>query len=193
MKFYWLLCVLSSLPAAAQPLPAPPASDLTAQLDEVARVGSVMVDGDLCRRIVTARALKYMFTVDPRDQWLAGDNYDVDDDAFIATKKTLLRLSRLVPFAADVNLWMPIEGHPDKIRVVVRNTHEMSQFWPWGALYQDMIPPMKTVFESGRRITVTGKPGWVSVLAPVSDSLGDVVGVLEVATQTQMDAHANVK
>ena len=194
MKFLCLLCVLSSMPArAGQSVPGPALSDLTAQLDDVARVGSVMVDGDLCRRIVTQRALKYMFMVDPRDQWLAGDNYDVDDVAFIATKKTLLRLSRLVPFAVDVNLWMPIEGHPDKIRVVIRNTHEMSQFWPWGALYQDMIPQMKTVLDSGKRVTVTDKPGWISVLAPISDSLGDVIGVLEVVTQTQVDAHANVK
>jgi len=88
---------------------------------------------------------------------------------------------------------MPIKDHPDKIRVVIRNQHEMSQFWPWGALYQDMIPDMKAVLETGKRVTVTNKPGWVSVLAPVSDSLGDVVGVLEVVTQTRVDAHANVK
>jgi hypothetical protein len=194
MKFLCLLCVLSSLPArAGQSVPAPALSALTAQLDDVARVGSVMVDGDLCRRIVTQRALNYMLMVDPRDQWLARDNYDVDDVAFIATKKTLLRLSRLVSFAVDVNLWMPIEGHPDKIRVVIRNAHEMSQFWPWGALYQDMIPQMKTVLDSGKRVTATDKPSWISVLAPVSDSLGDVIGVLEVVTQTQMDPHANVK
>jgi hypothetical protein len=189
MKLLCLVCVVASLPArVAQAAPA-----LAAQLDEVARVGSVMVDGDLCQRIVTDRARKYMFTVDPRDQWLAGDNYDVDDVAFIAVKKTLLRLSRLVPFPADVNLWMPIKGHPDKIRAVIRNTHEMSQFWPWGALYQDMITQMKTVLETGKRVTVTDKPGWISVLAPVADSLGDVVGVLEVVTQTRVDAHANVK
>lgn len=196
MKFLRLLCAFSAFAAiSVQGLsaatPAPP--DLAAQLDEVARVGSVMVDGDVCQRIVTARAMTYMFKEDPRDRWLAGDNYDVNDEAFIAVKKTLLRLSRLAPFPADVNLWMPIQGHPDKIRVVIRNTHEMSQFWPWGALYQDMIPQMKTVLESGKRATVTEKPGWISVLAPVSNSLGDVVGVLEVVTQTQADAHANVK
>jgi hypothetical protein len=166
---------------------------LAAQLDDIARVGSVMVDGDLCRRIVTERALKYMFNADPRDRWLASDNYEVDDAAFVATKKTLLRLSRLAPFPCDVNLWMPIKDHPDKIRVVIRNAHEMSQFWPWGALYQDMVPQMKTVLDTSHRVTVTDKPGWVSVLAPVFDSLGDVVGVLEVVTQTPVDAHANVK
>jgi len=31
------------------------------------------------------------------------------------------------------------------------------------------------------------------VLAPVSDSLGDVVAVVEVATQQKPDAHENVK
>jgi hypothetical protein len=184
-----LLYIVWVLPArAAETVPA-----LATQLDDVARVGSVMVDGDVCQRIVTERALELMFNTDPRDPWLAGDNYDVNDAAFIATKKTLVRLSRLAPFPCDVNLWMPIKDHPDKIRVVIRNQHEMSQFWPWGALYQDMIPDMKAVLETGKRVTVTNRPGWVSVLAPVSDSLGDVVGVLEVVTQTRVDAHANVK
>jgi len=88
---------------------------------------------------------------------------------------------------------MPIPGYPDKIRVVIRNANEMSQFWPWGALYQNMIPEMKTVLETGRRMAVTQKPGWVSVLAPVSDSLGEIVAVVEVASQRQLDPHENVK
>ena len=93
----------------------------------------------------------------------------------------------------DVNLWMPIAGHPDKIRVVIRNVNEMSQFWPWGKLYQDMIPQMKQVLETGRRITVAEKPGWVSVLAPVHDSLNATVALVEVVSQTRLDAHENVK
>lgn len=194
MRFLRLLCMVWALAGTAAVCAAAPASpDAAAQLDDVARVGSVMVDGDVCRRIVTERAMSFMFKEDPRDRWLAGDNYDVNDEAFINTKKTLLRLSRLAPFPADVNLWMPIQGHPDKIRVVIRNTHELSQFWPWGALYQEMIPQMKSVLESGKRVTVTEKPGWISVLAPVFDTLGDVVGVLEVVTQARLDTHANVK
>lgn len=167
--------------------------DMERELDNVARIASVMVDGDVCQRIVTPRALDYMFKQDPRDQWLAGDNYEVNDDAFIATKKTLIRLSRLAPFPCDVNLWMPVAGHPDKVRIVIRNAHELSQFWPWGALYQDMIPQMRQVLDSGRRVIVTGKPGWVSVLAPVSDSLGDIVALVEAVGQKQLDSHENVK
>ena len=67
--------------------------DMARELDEVARVATAMVDGDLCQRIVTPRALEYMFKSDPRDEWVAGDNYEVDDEAFNAVKKTLIRLS----------------------------------------------------------------------------------------------------
>jgi hypothetical protein len=165
----------------------------TGELEDAARVASVMVDGDTCRKIVTARAMDYLLRTDPNDRFLASDNYEVNHAAFDAVKKTLIRISRLVSFPADGNLWMPIPGQPGKIRVVIRNANELSQFWPWGALYQNMIPEMKTVLETGRRITVTQKPGWVSVLAPVSDSLGDIVGVVEVASQRQLDPQGNVK
>jgi hypothetical protein len=163
------------------------------ELDDAARVASVMVDGDVCGKIVTARAMDFLLRNDPKDQFLAGDNYEVNYDAFDSVKKILIRISRLVSFPADANVWMPIPGHPDKIRVVIRNANELSQFWPWGALYQNMIPEMKMVLDTGRRVTVVQKPGWVSVLAPVSDSLGDIVAVVEVASQRQLDPQGNVK
>ena len=165
----------------------------TRELEDAARVASVMVDGDACRGIVTPRAMDYLLRTDGPDRFLAGDNYEVNYSAFDGMKKTLIRISRLVSFPADANLWMPIPGHPDKVRVVIRNANELSQFWPWGALYQEMIPEMKTVLTTGRRMTVARKPGWVSVLAPVSDSLGDIVAVVEVASQRQLDRHENVK
>ena len=69
------------------------ASRMERDLDEIARVATIMVDGDLCQRIVTARAMESIFRVDPRDQYADSDNYDVNDEAFIRTKKTLMRLS----------------------------------------------------------------------------------------------------
>ncbi len=163
------------------------------ELETVARVGSVMVDGDICQKIVTPLAKEYMFKVDPKDPWLAGDNYDVDDVAFNATKKTLIRLSHLTAFPSDVNLWMPIDGHPGKIQMVIRNKNEMSQFWHWGDIYQDMTPEMATVLKTGQRVTVTDRPGWISVLAPVYNSLGDIVGLVEAVSRTELDPHENVK
>ncbi len=184
--------LLLSLAVVTSTLSAAP-DDFVRQLEEAARVASIMIDGDLCQKIVTPRAMEFMFQTQPRDKWLASDNYDVDDAAFTAVKKTLIRISRLISFPADANLWMPVAGRPDKIRIVIRNANEMSQFWPWGALYQNMIPAMKKVLDSGRPLTVSEKPGWASVLAPVSNSLGDVVALVEVASQRSADAHANVK
>ena len=100
----------------------------TRELDDAARVASVMVDGDACRRIVTARAMDYLLRTDGEDRFLASDNYEVNYSAFDTVKKTLIRISRLVSFPADANLWMPIPGDPHKIRVVIRNSNELSQF-----------------------------------------------------------------
>jgi len=181
---WWSIAIMTA--AAAQP-----AADVVQQLDEVGRVASVMVDGDVCRRIVTQKALASIAHVDPRDRWAAADNYDVDHSSFLQIKKTLMRLGRLVPFPCDVNLWMPLP--PDRIHIVIRNPNEMSQFWTWGALHQEMFPPMKEVLERGRRVTVRQKPGYISVLAPVFDSLGDIVGLVEVVAQARPDTHENVK
>ena len=129
----------------------------------------------------------------PRDKWSDADNYDVDDQAFIATKKILIRLAHLVDYPVDINLWMPIEGMPGRIHVVIRNRYEMSQFWTWGALTQDLPPSMRTVLDKGVRLPVREKPDYTSVLAPVRNSLGDIAGLLEVVSRTKFDARENVK
>jgi hypothetical protein len=159
------------------------------ELDHIAHVAGVMLDGEACRRIVTPRALEFMFKIDPHDRFLAGDNYDVNDAEFNAVKKILIRLSRLAPYACDVNLWMPIPGHPDKVQVVIRNAHELSQFWVFGAIVQEMFPPMRTVLETGKRVPVKQRPGMISVLGPVFDSLGEVAGLVEVVAHSTPPAH----
>ena len=166
-------------------------SDPAESLDRVAKIATVMMDGDVCARIETPRSHRFELEKDPRDRWRAADNYDVDHDAFIATKKTLMRLARLCESPCDVNLWMPLSE--DRIQVMVRNVHEMSQFWPWGALNQETPPEMKRVLEAGQRVTVRRRPGMISVLAPVHNSLGDVVGLVEVVSHTQPDPRENVK
>jgi hypothetical protein len=167
MRAAYFLPLLLTLATVAWPQDNPASvSTIRSELDHVARVGSVMVDGDICQKIVTPKAKDFMFNEDPHNRFLDGDNYDVDDEAFNTTKKTLIRVSHLTSFSSDVNLWMPIEGHPGKIGIVVRNKNEMSQFWRWGTVSQDMIPQMATVLKTGQRITVMDRPGWISVLAP---------------------------
>src|SRR5580692_3375367 len=86
--------------------------DRAVELDRVARIATVMVDGDVCRRIQTLRSARMLLETDPRDPWKASDNFDVNDEAFIATKKTLMRLARLCPEECDINLWMPVPSNP---------------------------------------------------------------------------------
>jgi hypothetical protein len=162
-------------------------------LDRVAEVATVMVDGDVCRHIQTPRSAEFLLKKDPRDPWRASDNFDVNDDAFIQTKKTLMRLAHLCPEACDVNLWMPVPSDPPKVQILVRNVYEMSQFWKWGELYQDMPPEMKQVLDAGKRVTVRRRAGMISVLAPVYDSLGDIAGLVEVVSQAARDPRENVK
>ena len=184
----FILCAVLALPLPAADLPA-----LEHDLDNIGRVATVMLDGDLCQRIVTPRAMEKMLHTNPRDKWADADNYDVDDEAFIRTKKMLIRLSNLVDYPADVNLWMPLPGSPARIQIVIRNRHEMSQYWEWGKLYQPMFSDMKQVLDTGRRLTAAKKAGFVSVLAPVKNSLGDVVGLVEVVSRTAVDPRENVK
>lgn len=160
--------------------PARTKQSVTHDLDEVARTASIMVDGDVCQQIMTPRALSFMFAVDPKDPWAASDNFDVNDEPYIQIKKTLIRLSRLLAYPCDVNLWMPFADRPGKIQVLIRNVNEWSQFWTWGTLVQDLPVEMKRVLETGRRETVMQKPGLISVLAPVRNSLGDTVALVEV-------------
>ena len=109
------------------------------------------------------------------------------------TKKTLMRLSRLAKNPCDVNLWMPVETTPRRIQILIRNVNEMSQFWTWGALHQEMFPEMEKVLRTGERVAVRKRAGMASVVAPVYDSLGDIVGLVEVVGRLASDSHENVK
>lgn len=169
------------------------AADVAQQLAEVGKVASVMVDGDVCERILTPRAISHFTKVDPRDQWAAADNFDVNHDAYILIKKTLIRLGRLGPPHTDVNLWMPVPGDASRVHILIRNANEISQFWKWGDLHQPASPEMKRVLGTGKPETVSGNRGFVSVLAPVRNSLDEIVGFVEVVTQRNHDPHGNVK
>ena len=89
------------------------AATLSRDLDDIAKVATVMVDGDVCQRIVTAARTRVSCLNNPRAiKWADGDNYDVERCTFIATKKTLIRLSSLADYPVDVNLWMPLKSDP---------------------------------------------------------------------------------
>jgi chaperonin GroEL (HSP60 family) len=93
----------------------------------------------------------------------------------------------IATYPVDVNLWMPVPNTQD-IQVVIRNKHELSQFWN-GEVRQAMPASMQQVLKTGTRVTVTEKPGMVSVLAPVRNSLGEIVGLVEVVSSNAPPAH----
>lgn len=186
------VCLLAACPLLLAQA-AEPSEDRVKELDRVAKAATAMVDGDVCLHIQTKRSLEFLQKQDPRDPFLASDNFDVDHAAFIQTKKTLMRLARLCPEACDANLWMPVVANPPRIQVLIRNVYEMSSFWTWGDLHQPMPDEMKHVLETGERVTVRGKRGLVSVLAPVYDSLDNIVALVEVVSQDQRDLRENVK
>lgn len=180
---------VSAVPTVAQ-ISASPVTNTTSQrrdLQEIARVATAMIDGDVCQHIVTQRALKHMLHPNPRDVWQAGDNYDVHGAAFIQTKKSLIRLATLAPYPVDVNLWMPVPTTQD-IQVVIRNKYNLSQFWD-GGLEQAMPPEMQEVLQSGKTLTLQKTPGVISVLAPVRNSLNEIVGLVEVVASTASPQH----
>lgn len=184
-----LMSVCPAVPAIAQTGSSTAVSSDTQQRDlqEIARVATVMIDGDVCQHIVTQRALQHMLHSDPRDKWQAGDNYDVHNAPFIQTKKTLIRLAMLAPYPVDVNLWMPVPSTQD-IQVVIRNKYNLSPFWN-GELEQAMPPEMHEVLQTGKTLTVQKTPGMISVLAPVRNSLNQIVGLVEVASSAAPPQH----
>ena len=179
-----VLLMLALVPAAR--------AEVEAELQQLARVATAVVDGDECERIMTKRALDKMFRTDPRDRWAGHDNFDVNDAPYIAVKKLLRRICTLAPFPVDCNLWMSFRERPELVQILIRQVNEISQFWKWGDLYQPMPPEMKEVLESGRPKLVT-RGDYVSVLAPVLNSLGDPVAIVEVATRLTRDERGNVK
>jgi hypothetical protein len=183
------MLVCPAVPAIAQTGSSTAVSSDTQQRDlqEIARVATVMIDGDVCQHIVTQRALQHMLHSDPRDKWQAGDNYDVHNAPFIQTKKTLIRLAMLAPYPVDVNLWMPVPSTQD-IQVVIRNKYNLSPFWN-GELEQAMPPEMHEVLQTGKTLTVQKTPGMISVLAPVRNSLNQIVGLVEVASSAAPPQH----
>ncbi|MGA7709081.1 MAG: hypothetical protein WCD77_14910 [Acidobacteriaceae bacterium] len=183
------MLVCGGVPVVAQTAPSAVVNADAQQRDlqEIARVATVMIDGDVCQHIVTQRALQHMLHSDPRDEFQAGDNYDVHDAPFIQTKKTLMRLATLAPYPVDVNLWMPVPTTQD-IQVVIRNKNDLSQFWN-GELDQAMPPEMREVLQTGKTLTVQKAPGMISVLAPVRNSLNEIVGLVEVVASTTSPQH----
>jgi hypothetical protein len=168
------------------------------ELLRLAEIAAGILDGEDAKAVITPLAMRYIASPDERHVFLSGDYFDVDHQTFIRIKKLLIRLERLGRIEANCSLWVPVPGK-DQVTVAVHNgAHH--RYYRFGLERLDTPPEMKQVFATGRCLAVpsptgapvpgggstgaTGSPvsesdGLVTALAPVRDSLGDVVAVLE--------------
>jgi len=151
-----------------------------------------MVDGEEAGRIITDRALYYMVNPDREFRFLSGDYYDVDAETFLRMKKTLLRLEKLVAFPCHSSLWVRLKGKEDHVTVAVQNG-QMKRYWRWAEEQRPADPEMAECLESGEVVVSPPDPerGLLAVLAPVRDSLGDVVGFVELTAKDPESASAS--
>jgi hypothetical protein len=157
-----------------------PVRTVLAELERLARVAEAMVDGELAGRVVTERAAHYIANPHPDHRHLSGDYYDVDHAAFLAMKKVLLRLERIVPFACNATLWMRVRGAEQLLTPVVQNGR-LHRYYRFGEERRRPEGELAECLATGKAVCapVDGSAEFLTVLAPVRDSLGAVVGCVE--------------
>jgi hypothetical protein len=151
-------------------------------LVETARVASIMVDGDETKRIMTERAMHYIAHPDPEHRFLSGDHYDVDHAHFLRMKKTLLRLERLPGFDCSASLWVCVEGLDGTMTLAVQNG-SMHRYYRFGEEKIEAPVEMIECVATGQTVVapLEHPSQTLTVLAPIFDSLGDVIGIVELS------------
>lgn len=151
-----------------------------ADMRRLARIAEILVDGEQAGRIITPMASHYIANPHPKHPHMSGDYYDVDHAAFLTMKKTLLRLERLIGFPCNTALWMRVAGAPEWITTVVQNGR-LHRYYRFGEGRRKPEGELAQCLNSGRVVEVplADSDKYLTVLAPVRDSLGDVVGCVE--------------
>lgn len=158
------------------------AAKADAVLDELARIAEIaagILDGEDLKAIITEKAMHYVANPDPKHRYLAGDYYDVEHEPFLRTKKLLTRLQRLAKLQTGSAVWVPVPGQKAVTAAVLDGPCQ--RFYTFGQGRLDTPAEMKQVFDSGEIRRAPWREGdrLATVLAPVRDSLGDVVAVAE--------------
>jgi len=181
-----LLATVAGITQAQSPTTKPSKEQqIEAKLSELAHIASVVVDGEVCKNLVTDRAERLMFKVDPEDPYAGSDNYDVHLEPFQMTKKLLARVALLSDFPVDCNLIVRSRTNPQVVQTVIRQYYGWSQCYQWAAMTYDPTPEMKRVLDAGDQVVLRSKTqDYVSAMAPVRDSLGQIIGFVEVCTRT---------
>ena len=172
-------------------------AELKAELAEVARIGRVFVDGDLCREAYFPHARNF----------LKGDDMDFNPAAAVPLKKTLLRLERVARLPCSTALWRrrPDDAESGEALLFGSVASCLAGFPPANRGYRPppMSPPLRRAFLQGKTVlrlekrrpaaalamfdrgmwvpsAEVDRPTIVQCFTPVRDSLGEIAAVLEV-------------
>jgi hypothetical protein len=173
-------------------------AEIQHELAEVARVGQVFVDGDLCRKVWQPYAETFM----------KGDDMDYNPEATVPLKKTLFRLERISRIPCCASLWRRRPDVPGSAEALLFGSlsSPIGGDKPGNRGYQPpkMTPELAQVFLKGksawlmnaksRAIHLQSQRGLkvharglkasttVQLFVPVKDSMGEIAAALEVHT-----------
>ena len=149
------------------------------ELTRLAEIAAGIIDGEDVKGIITPRAMYYILNPNPKFRYMVGDYFDVDHDLFLRVKKLMTRVARLGDLVISSSMWQVI-GDGDKVTVPVHNG-AMQRWYDFGDDIMDIAPEMAEVVKTGKALALPVADGdrQATALAPIRDSLGDVVAVCE--------------
>jgi hypothetical protein len=174
-------------------------AEIKQELAEVARIGQVFVDGDLCRQVWQPYAEKFM----------KGDDMDYNPVTTVPLKKTLFRLERISRVPCCTTLWRRRPDFPDSGEVLLFGflSSPIGGDKPSNRGYRPpkMTPELEQVFLKGkcawrvdrksRAIRLHAERGLrvpcgkglpssaaLELFVPIKDSMGAIAAALEVHT-----------
>lgn len=160
------------------------------ELMRVAEIASGLLDGEDVKQIITEQAIGHVSRPDPEFRFLSADYYDVNHGPFLRVKKLLMRIERLAGVPVNGAVWVRVPESDDVTVALHNGPHH--RFYRFGTLQMAMPEALREVFANAKRVWLPAdRDGHlVTVLAPIRDSLQDVVGVVELTAPTDLDAPA---
>ena len=155
-------------------------SQVLVELGRLVQIASAILDGEEVKHIVTAEAMDHLVNRHPKHRFLAGDHYDVDQELFLRTKKLLLRIVTLSELQIGASVLVPVPG-TTKITVALHNGTLFRYYTEFGQLAAEASAELTDVLKTGCILPVPPDASGrlATVLGPIRDSLGNVVGVVE--------------
>jgi len=157
---------------------------IEAELERLAEIGAGLIDGDEVKQVITPRSLHYVTRPDPEHRFLAADYYDVEHAPFLRLKKLLMRIERLARgCTVDGAIWMQVP-ETDHVTLVLHNGPS-HRYYRFSSLSMDPPAEMRRVLTDGviERAPLQEGVRVLAALAPIRDSLQDIVGCVELASK----------